>query len=88
MADVDDAMDRVRAVLAQPLAAEQEAIALLDTRPGVRHRTAELLLADSGTEMTRCPNAKPLASWAGLCPGHAERGGTRLSGTTRNGRRW
>ena len=88
MADVDDAMDRVRAVLAQPLAAAPEASAWLDTRPGGSHRTAELLLADRGTEMTRCPHAKPLASWAGLCPGHAERGGTRLSGTTRNGSRW
>jgi transposase len=70
------------------LAAEQEAIALLDTIPGVSQRTAELLLAEIGTDMTRFPNAKHLASWAGMCPGHSESGGKRLSGKTRKGRRW
>lgn len=84
----DDAIDRVSAVIAQPLEAEQEAIALLDTIPGVSQRTAEILLAEIGTDMTRFPNAKHLASWAGMCPGHHESAGTRLSGKTRKGRRW
>jgi transposase len=86
--DFDDAIDRVRAVIAQHLEAEQEAMALLDTIPGVSQRTAEILLAAIGTDMTRCPSAKHLASWAGMCPGHHESAGTRLSGKTRKGRRW
>jgi transposase len=85
---LDDAIDRVSAVIAQYLAAEHEAIALLDTIPGVSQRTAEILLAEIGTDMTRFPNAKHLASWAGMCPGQYESGGKRLSGKTRKGSRW
>jgi transposase len=85
---LDDAIDRVSAVIAQYLAAEQEAIALLDTIPGVSQRTAEILLAEIGTDMTRFPSAKHLASWAGMCPGNSESGGKRLSGKTRKGSRW
>jgi transposase len=85
---LDDAIDRVSAAIAQYLAAEQEAIALLDTIPGVSQRTAEILLAEIGTDMTRFPNAKHLASWAGMCPGNYESGGKRLSGKTRQGSRW
>ena len=88
MDDVDDAIDRVSAVIAQYPAAAQEAIALLDTMPGVGQRTAESLRAEIGTAMTRFPSAKHLASWAGMCPGHDERGGKRLSGQTRTGSRW
>jgi transposase len=61
---------------------------LLDTIPGVSQRTAEILLAEIGTDMTRFPNAKHLAAWAGMCPGHDESGGKRLSGKTRKGSRW
>jgi transposase len=86
--DLDDAINRVSTMIAQPLEAEQEAIALLDTIPGVSQRTAEILLAEIGTDMARFPSAKHLASWAGICPGHDESGGQRLSGKTRKGRRW
>jgi transposase len=78
-------MDRVSAVIAQHLSAEQEAIALRDTIPGVSQRTAEILLAEIGTDMARFPNAKYLASWAGMRPGNDESGGKRLSGKTRKG---
>lgn len=87
---IDDfaaAMARVSAVITQHRAAEHEAIAVLDPLAGVRQCTAESLLADIGTERTRVPNAKPVASGAGLGPGHDDSGGTRLSGKTRQGSR-
>jgi transposase len=83
-----DAIDRVSTVIEQHLVAEQEAIALLDTIPGVSQRTAEILIAEIGTDMGRFPSAKHLASWAGMCPGHHESAGKRLSGKTRKGSRW
>ena len=86
--DLDEAIDRVSAAMDQHLVADREAVALLDTMPGVSQRSAEILLAEIGTEMTRFPNAKPLASWAGMCPGHHDSGGKRLSGKTRKGNRW
>jgi transposase len=84
----DDAIAHISVVIAQRLEAEQEAMALLDTIPGVSQRTAEILLAEIGTDMTRFPSATHLASWAGMCPGHYDSGGKRLSGRTRKGSRW
>ena len=60
-------------------------IARLDTLPGVGRRTAETLVAELGTDLSRFPSAGHLASWAGLCPGNRESAGKRLSGKTRKG---
>jgi transposase len=85
---LDEAIARVSAEIDQRLTAEQEAITLLDTIPGVGQRAAEILIAEIGTDMSRFPSAKHLASWAGMCPGNHESGGKRLSGKTRKGSRW
>jgi transposase len=60
----------------------------LETIPGVGKRTAELLIAEIGVEMSRFPTHKHLASWAGLCPGNNQSGGKRNSGVTRKGSPW
>jgi transposase len=85
---LDAAVARVDAELAVRLAAEQEAVALLQTIPGVARRTAEVLVAEIGTDLSRFPSAEHLASWAGMCPGNTESGGRRLSGRTRRGNPW
>ena len=56
---LDEAIERVSGEIAQRLTAEQEAIALLDTIPGVGQRAAEILIAEIGTDMHRFPSAKP-----------------------------
>jgi transposase len=60
----------------------------LQTIPGVGRRTAELLVAEIGTDMGRFPTAGHLASWAGMCPGNDESAGKRRSGKTRKGSPW
>lgn len=85
---LDEAMERVSATIEAHLAEEQAAIALLDTIPGVSQRTAEIVIAEIGTDMRRFPNAKHLASWAGMCPGQYESAGKRRRGKTRTGSRW
>jgi transposase len=85
---LDAAVARVDAELEARLADEQAAIALLETIPGVGRRTAEVLVAEIGTDLSRFPSAEHLASWAGMCPGNAESGGRRLSGRTRHGNAW
>jgi len=85
---LEEAMERVSAEIAQRLQAEQGAIDLLDTVPGIGRRAAEIIIAEIGTDLCRFPSAKHLASWAGMCPGNAESGGKRLSGKTRKGNRW
>jgi transposase len=86
--DLEEAIARVSAEIDRRLAAEREAVALLDTIPGVSQRTAEVLLAELGSDLSRFPSAQHLASWAGMCPGNAESGGKRLSGKTRKGNAW
>jgi Transposase IS116/IS110/IS902 family len=54
----------------------------------VNKRTAEVLIAELGVDMTVFPTAKHAASWAGLCPGNHESAGKHHSGRTRHGNRW
>ena len=56
------------------------AIGLLDTIPGIARPTAEMIVAEIGTDMSRFPSADHLASWAGVAPGHHESAGKRTSG--------
>jgi len=86
--DLEEAIARVSGEIDRRLTAEREAVALLDTIPGVSQRTAEVLLAELGSDLSRFPSAQHLASWAGMCPGNAESGGKRLSGKTRKGNAW
>jgi len=67
------------------LASGTEAVARLDTIPGVGRRVAEVVVAEIGRDMSRFPSADHLASWAGLTPGHHESAGKRYSGRTRKG---
>ncbi len=65
-----------------PFAAARD---LLQSIPGVGQRTAEVILAEIGTDMTQFPTAGHLASWAGQCPGNDQSAGKRRSGRTRKG---
>jgi transposase len=63
-------------------------VARLDSIPGIGQRTAEVLAAEVGLDMTRFPSAGHLTSWAGMCPGSYESAGKRKAGTTRRGSPW
>jgi transposase len=63
----------------------EEAVTLLDTIPGVGRETAEVIVSEIGTDMSRFPSANHLASWAGVAPGNNESAGKRRSGKTRKG---
>ena len=60
----------------------------LSTIPGVGQAVAEVIIAETGADMSRFPTAAHLASWAGVCPGQHESAGKRRSGKTRHGDRW
>jgi transposase len=56
--------------------------------PGVSTTTAEIILAEIGTDMSRFPTAGHLISWAGLCPRLDESAGKRRSTRVRHGAPW
>lgn len=56
-------------------------IDLLVTLPGVADRTAQVILAETGGDMTVFPTPAHLAAWAGVCPGqHASAGQKKTVG--------
>ena len=63
-------------------------IALIDQIPGVGRRSAEMILAEIGVDMSRFPTAAHLASWARVCPGNDQSGGKRRSAGTGAGNPW
>lgn len=85
---LDDSITRFTSEINRRLMEEVKEIELLDTIPGVSARTAEILLAEIGTDMARFPSAKHLSSWAGMCPGNNESAGKRKTGKTRKGSKW
>jgi transposase len=82
------AIERVSAEIAERVHAFEAAIERLDCVPGLGRRTAEALVAEIGTDMTRFPTAAHLASWAGMCPGNHESAGKQQTGRTRPGNKW
>jgi len=85
--ELDGLIAEVSAQIAERLRPFEDAIARLDGIPGVGRTTAEVLVAEIGTDMTRFPTDAHLASWAALCPGNHESAGKHLSGKTRKGNR-
>jgi transposase len=87
-----DALDAQIATVGEEIAERlrpfESELTILDSIPGIGRWSAEVILAEIGTDMGRFPTAGHLASWAGMCPGHDESAGKRRSGTTRKGSPW
>lgn len=66
----------------------QAARDLICTIPGIGVPTADVIIAETGADMTVFPTPGQLASWAGVCPGHHESAGRAKSSKTRPGDRW
>ena len=91
LSHIDDLDARIAALserIGQLLAPFVAELDLLDTIPGVGRNTAEVIVAEVGTDMSQFPDADHLASWAGMAPGNQVSAGKRKSGKTRKGSRW
>ncbi len=58
---------------------------LIDTIPGISTIIADVIIAETGADMSRFPTPGHLASWAGTCPGSHESAGRVKSTKTRPG---
>jgi len=66
----------------------QPAARLLRDVPGLDRRSIEVIIAETGADMSRFPNPGHLASWAGVCPGNHESAGKRRRVATTPGNQW
>ena len=87
-----DGLDAIIAQVSDEIAERvrpfEQAIEHIDTVTGVGRRTAEILVAEVGTDLARFPTHRHLTSWAGVCPGNNESAGKRHGGRTRKGSPW
>jgi transposase len=87
-----DALDAAIATIDQEVEASltpfREAVELISTIPGVKALSAQGIVCETGTDMSRFPTAGHLVSWAGLCPRNDESAGKRRSTRLRKGAPW
>ncbi len=85
---LDEQISSLTEAIGEQIAPFEKAVELLCTIPGVQRRTAEVIIAEIGVDMSVFPTDKHLASWAGMCPGNDQSAGKRRSGKTRKGSKW
>jgi transposase len=66
----------------------QHQIELLQTIPGVGPKVAEVIIAETGGDMSRFPTAAHLAAWAGVAPAMHESAGRQTPAGKRHGNKW
>jgi transposase len=83
-----DAEARLSAQIDAQIAPFRRQLELITTIPGVGRRSAEVIVAETGADMTRFASAAHLASWAGMCPGNNQSGAKTRTAPTRHGDPW
>ena len=80
-AAIDQLTERIE-ILIEPLRGFHDLICSI---PGIGVRTADVVVAETGADMSHFPTARHLASWAGTTPGNNESAGRVKSSHTRPG---
>jgi transposase len=88
LAELDERVREISAEVAKRLAPFEEALRRLEGQPGVGRRTAETIVAEVGTDVSRFPTHRQCAAWGGMCPGQNETGGKRKRCPARKGSPW
>src|SRR5262245_31543087 len=66
----------------------RDAVERLSTIPGISQLSAQVIVSEIGTDMSRFAPDAHLRSWAGLCPRNDESAGKRRSTRLRKGAPW
>jgi transposase len=84
---LEASIERLDEAIEEASAPFREAVVLLDSIPGIGQITAQVILSEIGTDMSRFPSAAHLCAWAGVAPGNHQSAGKQHSGRTRKGNR-
>jgi len=76
---------KMDAIIKKLMTEYHDAIKLLMQIPGIGQKSAEVILAETGLDMSRFETAGHLAAWAGVSPGNNESAGKRRSGKSLKG---
>jgi len=85
---VEQALAELDAVLADAFRPWAHQIELLQTIPGVGEKVAQVIIAETGGDMSRFPTAAHLTAWAGLAPAMNESAGKQSPAGKRHGNKW
>jgi transposase len=86
---IEDALAELNAVIAETCRPWAHQLQLLQTIPGVGEKVAQVILAETGGDMSRFPSAAHLAAWAGVAPAIYESAGKRRQAPAiRHGDKW
>jgi transposase len=85
---LDAAIAEIDAQVDRDLDPFRQAVRLLRSIPGVSDLTAQVIVSEIGTDMSRFPTAGHLISWAGLCPRNDQSARKRRSTPLRKGAPW
>lgn len=64
------------------------AVAIVTSMPGISVTTAQVIVAETGADMSRFPTPEQLCAWAGVAPASHESVGKRRPAGTRHGAPW
>lgn len=85
---IDDMTRRIEdldGIVSEQLAKEEVALKRIQEMPGIAERSAQIILAEIGTDMSRFPTDGHLARWSGLAPGNNESAQRKKSGKITRG---
>jgi transposase len=85
---LDQAIASLSAEITVRLVPFQPAVAIVTSITGISRTTAEVIVAETGADMSRFPTAGHLCAWAGLAPASYESAGKRRPAGTRHGTPW
>jgi transposase len=85
---VETDLAELDAVIAEACRPWAHQLDLLRTIPGVGVKVAQVILAETGGDMSRFPSAAHLAAWAGVAPAVYESAGKRSPTGARHGNKW
>ena len=82
---LEDETEKLDAEVARRVEPHDDVVQAVDTIPGIGRRTAEVIVAEMGTDMERFPTPGHLASWSGVCPGNNRSADKSTRSPTRKG---